>query len=255
MNNLKLYNLTIPQKAIYLAEQYSSGTSLNSIGGNLIIEENVNLDLLEKALNIFVKNNDALRIRIHMENGTPMQYISPYEPFYLKRVFLKEKSDLEGLTSEIINAPFTFLDSTLFYFSLFKFEDGSGGFNVSLHHIISDAWSMSLLVDSVLKIYSNLLNNTPINEDVNYSYLDFIKNEQDYFNTSRFKKDKEFWNSFFSTEPQHILISQKKEKRITTTAKRKSFVLNKELYERINSLCKKNNCSLYSFLWLFIPYI
>lgn len=247
MNNLKLYNLTIPQKAIYLAEQYSSGTSLNSIGGNLIIEENVNLDLLEKALNIFVKNNDALRIRIHMENGTPMQYISPYEPFYLKRVFLKEKSDLEGLTSEIINAPFTFLDSTLFYFSLFKFEDGSGGFNVSLHHIISDAWSMSLLVDSVLKIYSNLLNNTPINEDVNYSYLDFIKNEQDYFNTSRFKKDKEFWNSFFSTEPQHILISQKKEKRITTTAKRKSFVLNKELYERINSLCKKNNCSLYSF--------
>lgn len=87
MNNLKLYNLTIPQKAIYLAEQYSSGTSLNSIGGNLIIEENVNLDLLEKALNIFVKNNDALRIRIHMENGTPMQYISPYEPFYLKRVF------------------------------------------------------------------------------------------------------------------------------------------------------------------------
>ena len=106
---------------------------------------------------------------------------------------------------------------------------------------------MSLLVDSVLKIYSNLLNNTPINEDVNYSYLDFIKNEQDYFNTSRFKKDKEFWNSFFSTEPQHILISQKKEKRITTTAKRKSFVLNKELYERINSLCKKNNCSLYSF--------
>lgn len=247
MNNLKLYGLTIPQKAIYLAEQYSSGTSLNSIGGNLIIEENVNLDLLEKALNIFVKNNDALRIRIHMENGTPMQYISPYEPFYLKRVFLKEKSDLEGLTSEIINAPFTFLDSTLFYFSLFKFEDGSGGFNVSLHHIISDAWSMSLLVDSVLKIYSNLLNNTPINEDVNYSYLDFIKNEQDYFNTSRFKKDKEFWNSFFSTEPQHILISQKKEKRITTTAKRKSFVLNKELYERINSLCKKNNCSLYSF--------
>ena len=49
MNNLKLYNLTIPQKAIYLAEQYSSGTSLNSIGGNLIIEENKE----EETKNIF----------------------------------------------------------------------------------------------------------------------------------------------------------------------------------------------------------
>ena len=55
MNNLKLYGLTIPQKAIYLAELYSSGSNLNSIGGNIIIEENVNLDLLEKAINIFVK--------------------------------------------------------------------------------------------------------------------------------------------------------------------------------------------------------
>ena len=41
MNNLKLYGLTIPQKAIYLAELYSSGSNLNSIGGNIIIEENV----------------------------------------------------------------------------------------------------------------------------------------------------------------------------------------------------------------------
>lgn len=247
MNNLKLYDLTIPQKAIYSAELYSSGSNLNSIGGNIIIEENVDLDLLEKAINIFVKNNDALRIRIHMEDTTPMQYIIPYEPFFLKRFFFKDKQDLENLTYETISFPFNFFDSTLFYFTLFKFEDGTGGLTLSLHHIISDAWSISLFVDGIIKIYSDLLNNNSINENANNSYLDFVKNEQAYFNTSRFKKDKEFWNSFFSTEPQHILISQKKEKTITTTAKRKSFILNKELYKKINSLCKKNNCSLYSF--------
>ena len=236
MNNLKLYGLTIPQKAIYLAELYSSGSNLNSIGGNIIIEENVNLDLLEKAINIFVKNNDALRIRIHMENGSPMQYIMPYEPFYLKRVFLKDKSALEKLTDETVAFPFNFFDSTLFNFTLFKFENGTGGLTLSLHHIISDAWSMSLFVDGIIKIYSDLLNNNSINEDTSNSYLTFVKNEQDYLKSSRFKKDKEFWNSFFTCEPEYLLISSKKEKNITTKAKRKAFVLNQNLYKRINSL-------------------
>lgn len=247
MNDLKLFNLTIPQKAIFLSEQYSSGTNLNSIGGNIIIEEKVDLDLLEKALNIFVKNNDALRIRIHMEDSIPMQYIVPYEPFYLKRVFLKDKQDLDKLTSETVACPFNFFDSSLFNFTLFKFEDGTGGLTLSFHHIISDAWSISLFVDGIIKIYSNLLNNTTINENENNSYLDFVKSEQDYFNTSRFKKDKEFWNSFFSSEPEHIIISNKKEKNITTTAKRKSFLLDKELYKKITSLCKEANCSLFTF--------
>ena len=247
MNDLKLFNLTIPQKAIFLSEQYSSGTNLNSIGGNIIIEEKVDLDLLEKALNIFVKNNDALRIRIHMEDSIPMQYIVPYEPFYLKRVFLKDKQDLDKLTSETVACPFNFFDSSLFNFTLFKFEDETGGLTLSFHHIISDAWSISLFVDGIIKIYSDLLNNTTINENENNSYLDFVKSEQDYFNTSRFKKDKEFWNSFFSSEPEHIIISDKKEKNITTTAKRKSFLLDKELYQKITSLCKEANCSLFTF--------
>ena len=58
MNNLKLYDLTIPQKSIYLTEEYATGSSVNLIGGNIIIDEPVNLDFLEKALNIFVKKND-----------------------------------------------------------------------------------------------------------------------------------------------------------------------------------------------------
>ena len=50
MNNLKLYDLTIPQKSIYLTEEYSSGSTVNLIGGNIIIDETVNLDFLEKKL-------------------------------------------------------------------------------------------------------------------------------------------------------------------------------------------------------------
>ena len=157
MNNFKFYDLTIPQKSIYLTEEYASGSSVNLIGGNIIIDEPVNLDFLEKALNIFVKKNDAIRIRIHMENNKPKQYITPYEPFTIRRVFIKDKQELEDLSLQAVNKKFNFFDSKLFWFTLFKFEDNTGGLIVTFHHIISDAWTMSLFVDQVMNIYSKLI--------------------------------------------------------------------------------------------------
>ena len=44
----ELYDLTNPQKAIWLTEQFSEGTSLNNVSGNIIIKDVVNFPLLEK---------------------------------------------------------------------------------------------------------------------------------------------------------------------------------------------------------------
>ena len=247
MNNFKFYDLTIPQKSIYLTEEYASGSSVNLIGGNIIIDEPVNLDFLEKALNIFVKKNDAIRIRIHMENNKPKQYITPYEPFTIRRVFIKDKQELEDLSLQAVNKKFNFFDSKLFWVTLFKFEDNTGGLIVTFHHIICDAWTMSLFVDQVMNIYSKLIAGEIIDDSANNSYLDFAKSEQDYLHTPRFQKDKEFWNTFFDSEPEPSLISDQKEKIIDTTAKRKIYILDKELYSKLDAFCKEHNCSLYTF--------
>ena len=201
MNNFKFYDLTIPQKSIYLTEEYAGGSSVNLIGGNVIVDEPVNLDFLEKALNIFVKKNDAIRIRIHMEANKPKQYITPYEPFAIKRVFIKNEHELEELSLQAVNKKFDFFDSNLFWFTLFKFEDNTGGLIVTFHHIISDAWTMSLFVDQVMDIYSKLLAGESIDDSENNSYLDFVNSEQAYLNTRRFPKDQELWHTFFDSEP------------------------------------------------------
>ena len=247
MNNFKFYDLTIPQKSIYLTEEYAGGSSVNLIGGNVIVDEPVNLDFLEKALNIFVKKNDAIRIRIHMEANKPKQYITPYEPFAIKRVFIKNEHELEELSLQAVNKKFDFSDSNLFWFTLFKFEDNTGGLIVTFHHIISDAWTMSLFVDQVMDIYSKLLAGESIDDSENNSYLDFVNSEQAYLNTPRFQKDKEFWNTFFDSEPEPSLISDQKEKVIDTTAKRKIYTLDTGLYSKITSFCKEYNCSIYTF--------
>ena len=247
MEKYNLYNLTNPQNSIYLTEEYASGSSVNLISGDVIIDEKVDFDLLEKALNLFVQRNDAIRIRICMNNNKPKQYIHEYMPFTLKKVFISDPSELYKFNTDIINRSFNFFDSDLFWFTLFKFNDNSGGFNVTFHHIITDAWSMSLFVDEVIEIYSKLLKKEEIALKSDYSYLDFIKSEEEYKNTSRFQKDQAFWNECFDSEPELALVSDKKTQIVSTKAKRKSYTLDNNLYSKINELCKKYRCSIYTF--------
>lgn len=59
-----VYELTSSQKNIWDTELFFNNTNMNNIGGYAFIEEIFNPIVLEKAINIFVKKNDALRIRI-----------------------------------------------------------------------------------------------------------------------------------------------------------------------------------------------
>ena len=59
----KLYNLTNPQKSIWLTEQFYKNTSINNIVGYLKIEKNVSFDALEKAFNILVARNDSFKLK------------------------------------------------------------------------------------------------------------------------------------------------------------------------------------------------
>lgn len=247
MDNVKLYDLTIPQKSIYLTEQYASGTTVNLISGDTFFEEKVNSSLIEKALNIYIQKNDSVRLRICMVDGKPKQYISPYTPYKLKVINVSNKEELEKYRKQIISTPIKFFDSDLFSFTLFMFADGTATLDVTFHHIISDAWTMGLFIKKFMPIYLSLLKGESIDTSVDFSYLEFIDSEKNYLNSTRFQKDKEFWNNLFDSEPEPSLISDKKEKIIDTTAKRKIYSLDNKLYSNIIEFCKNEKCSVYTF--------
>ena len=72
------YNLTNPQKSIWVTEEYYKGSSINNICGTALIKENVNLRLLEKAIRNTLQCNDIFKIKFSIDNNEVVQYISDY---------------------------------------------------------------------------------------------------------------------------------------------------------------------------------
>lgn len=89
MLKMNTYDLTNPQKSIWLTEEFYAGTNINNVSGNIIIHEKVDFDLLEKALNIYVQKNDAIRMRLIEVNGIIRQYVKDYSPFTCPNIVLR----------------------------------------------------------------------------------------------------------------------------------------------------------------------
>ena len=245
-----VYFLTAPQNSIWLTEQFYQGTNINNICGSMTIFEKVDFDKFSKAINIFVENTDSFRIKLFMDNTYVKQYISDYIPFELEIINVSSDEDVKNIEKQIASIPFNLMEKLLFTFKLFKFPDGHGGFVVNAHHIISDSWTLGIVVNRIINIYSCLLNNENINNLNNFSYIDYINSEQNYLKSDKYIKDKEYWDNIYSTIPEIATIpscNKDTSKSISIAANRELININNEQLININTFCVQNKVSIYNF--------
>ena len=245
-----VYNLTNPQKSIWFTEQFYKGTPIENITGCVIVLEKLNLKALQKAINLFVKSNDSFRLKFTVKDDKPLQYLSSFSEFEIENVMVNTDEDIKDIENEMSNTPFEVLDNLLFSFKTFTFPDGHGGFVITAHHLISDAWTAGLVVNEIMDYYEKIINSQII-DNKNPSYLDYITSEQEYLNSEKFNKDKEFWNEIFKTVPEVATIPsinvENSNSSLSCKAKRKQFVIPKETMNLINEFCKQNKASAFNF--------
>ena len=243
----KMYELTSPQKNIWLTEQYYNGTAINNICGVLVVKEILNFELFNLAINKFIENNDSFRLRFKLIDGIPYQYLSQNEFINFEFINIENTQEADLYAENIVKIPFDFYNSRLFDFKILKFSNGFGGFIVNVHHIISDAATLSFVGTEIMDVYSKLIENKEI-EQKTFSYIDYINSENEYKSSNRFLKDKEYWNNSLDPLPEIAIIPYSKDSIDSPIAGRAEFSFNKNLLDKITIFCREKNISLYNFL-------
>lgn len=250
MMNTELYDLTNPQKSIWLTEQFYRRTSIANVSGTFSLDVKLDFNLLEKSINKFLENNDGLRIQIKLDNGIPKQYIVDYNFIKIKLIDVKDRPSLDKIVDSMIDEPIDLVDSPLYKFVMFRYPNGHGGFFAIANHIVSDAWSTSLLVSRITNIYLNFVNNDNIEVDSS-SYLDYINSEQEYVNSNKYLLDKKYWEDKYSSMPDTASFSQTSKSNLQNSrAKRIRFLIPKDESCKIFSFCNENKISPFTFFLL-----
>ena len=71
-----------------------------------------------------------------------------------------------------------------------------------LSHLVSDAWTFSLIAKEVDYAYKNLAEKTNESEHDSLCYLDCIKAEAEYRLSSKYIKDEEYWKEKYQEKPE-----------------------------------------------------
>lgn len=242
------YPLTHPQKAMWFTEKLHLHTSIGNIAGTLRIKEKVDYPLLEKAINAFIKKNDSMRLRIAELDGEPRQYFSEYACRKIDFFDFSEKdsSELYKWDIRITSIPFKLTESDLFYFAMVKISENDGGFYVKCHHLISDAWTMSLLGDRIIELYTRMKSGDPIDETDNLSYLNQIRDEEAYFKSDRFLKDAGYWKEKLSSFSGGTALKSCDPDGSGTQARRKTMLVPKKLSAKIYQYCAERKVSVFT---------
>jgi len=242
-NSSQLFVLTHPQKRIWYIENIYTDSPIYNIGGTAKIHGKVNLKALEKAINLFIKNNDALMLRFTICDGEPRQYLTEYQ--YIKfnvRDFTNQKF-FDNWVREEASKPFQMINQYLFRFELFNLNEDVSGYFVKIHHIICDGWSISIMAEQVCKAYEAIINNGEYEVQQTDSYISYLEEEKNYLASERFLRNKQFWLDKFSDVSSITFTSTSND----IKGCRKSYPLPFNFSIKVKEWTKSNNISINAF--------
>ena len=231
-----MLHLTHPQKLIYDMEKFSGG-AISVICGSMIYHCRKDIPEMKKAVNELFRLNDALRIRVSESDGTAFQYVEDFQEKEIEVLSFKDKAELDDYANTYAKEPIDIFGS-LCEIKLIELDEGCG-LICKLHHLIGDAWTLSLIGSQ----FNKLLNGEA---PECYSYCDYISAEEKYINGKRYVKDSEFFVEQFKKCDEVTFINEKQAKSMLTD--RKTFVIDKNKTKAITEYAQRNNSSVFTLL-------
>ena len=248
-------SLTHAQRRIWYNELLYADTSINNIGGYVRIYGQIQLEVLDQAIQKMIENNDGYQIRLIKKDEDIKQYFARY---ICEETRLLDFSSEDNPEEKFLDwckrhagTPFELIEKPLYEFVRFKISDSDMGYYIKLHHIIADGWTIKIITDEVHQNYMNIL--TGIEEVEEYpSYRLYIEEEKKFLQSVRAEKNRNFWIEKLKKLPQDSNVASSAE----IEGRRKVFQLTEVETNNVNQYLIKNNINLnVLFSSLFIVFL
>ncbi|HEY8666007.1 MAG TPA: amino acid adenylation domain-containing protein, partial [Tepidisphaeraceae bacterium] len=149
--------LSYGQQRLWFLDQLEPGKATYSIADQVRLRGPLDVLVLERAINAILARHDVLRSRISLVNGEPVQSIAPAEMHVLKVVDVSAEADADAraaeLSAEEAERPFNLSSDPLIRFRLVKLAPKRHILLLTMHHIVSDGWSVSVMARELAALY------------------------------------------------------------------------------------------------------
>ncbi|WP_428742645.1 amino acid adenylation domain-containing protein [Tenacibaculum sp.] len=206
---LPFYPLSSSQKRLWILSQFDEVNVAYNMPIALEFKGEFKYESLVNAFNDLIKRHEILRtVFKENEEGEVNQYVLPFENinFEISYHGLEEVSNHQTIVLERIkedfDTNFNLELGPLLKASIYQVEKDRWIFSYVMHHIISDGWSMDVLINELLKGYNdhNQFGQTIVKEELEVQYKDYAVWQQSQLKENQLETHKDFWTKQFEGE-------------------------------------------------------
>ncbi|MGH1386780.1 amino acid adenylation domain-containing protein [Kordia sp.] len=250
------YEISDAQRRLWVLSRFDGASVAYNIPFSMELEIE-DVATFKKAIFTAIDRHEILRTIFKKDNtGEVKQWILPSNEinFNINSVDFRTNENQEEAVKAYMTQdayePFNLENGPLMRASLLQVSNSKYVFYCNMHHIISDGWSMEVLMKDVNSYYNTLIGGLAISQEaLKIQYKDYAAWNLDQITNEAYSKERKYWkNKLQGTIPSIDLPSQKQRPQIKTyngrTLKTK---INATTTTAIRNFIKENGGSLFTF--------
>lgn len=251
-----MFPASFAQQRLWFLDQMVPGTAFYNMSKASRFPYAINIEVLRKSLHEIVRRHETLRTTFKAVNGQPYQLVASSLELDLSVHDLSQFDPVtrEVAASELAQAdalrPFDLAKGPLVRASLLKLDHNDYIFLLSMHHIISDVWSVMIFFKELSTLYEYFLQNKPSPlPELPLQYADYSVWQLEYLQESLLQQQVDYWKRKLADLPPLQLPIEKKRPFFQTFHGAHELIgINRDLTHGIRKISQQENVTLFMTL-------
>jgi hypothetical protein len=216
--------VSFAQQRLWFIDQLEPGTTIYNKANAVRLKGKLNVRALETTFSELFRRHEILRTVFINNDGQPMQVVNAPQPVTLSPIDFsgREKSDREMLVQYLINEeaaqPFDLLRGPVARVNLFRLAPDDHVAIFTMHHIVSDGWSIGVMIREVAQLYSaySSAKESPLKE-LPIQYADFAIWQREWLQGEELEKQIQYWKEQLRGVPAMLELPTDRPRSSVTT--------------------------------------
>lgn len=204
----KSFPLSFAQERLWFLHQLEPNSPFYNIPLAVRLKGRLDVPSLQKTLSEIVARHETLRTRFPTVEGAPVQRILAPRPVRLTsfdlRLLPPDRREVESiqLVDQEAQQPFDLESGPLVRFGLIRLADDDHVAMFTMHHIISDGWSMGVLINEMASLYNSFSKAMPSAlGGLSIQYADYAVWQRQHLAGSALDRQIEYWKKRLAGMP------------------------------------------------------
>jgi amino acid adenylation domain-containing protein len=243
--------LSFAQQRLWFLDQLEPNSAFYNLGGALRLEGALNITVLEQSLKEIINRHEALRTNFITVDGQATQIIHPTTNWQLSIIDFQHLTNTESLENAEAEKPFNLAHDCLFRATLFVRSRLEYHLLVTMHHIVSDGWSIGVFFQELTRLYNAYAQGLPSPlTPIKIQYADFAIWQRNWLQGEVLSNQLDYWRKQLANAPAFLPLPTDRPRPAIQTfiGSHQQFKLSQPLSQKLNQLSQEHGVTLFMTL-------